>query len=1075
MKYKILFISILFVFALLFPGLSLAGTASYSTECGETITIGSYTHVYCSSCCVPCTTCTEDGCTTNPCCSTVPCCPCCNQHSCSGNWTEYRTDTNGCSPKIYKRECHSVCGPASDCCGCGSCQVQYGPEEEIVICYSWQKANRSCEVTSWGLDKPQCQCEGECVETPQNPRYYDNPKYFDQPGKSKDPNNIFLPVKLDWDNVAGWYKPDYVTPLDQKTIDDVPHPPTPDPPEPTPPPPPLEGEISLDVPIYYQNYPTGAGSWTNIVFSICKAKPETMSGFGCNQTSIAMILKSFGYDVTPLNIGNFVKDNGLWTTCVGISNVGLINRYRSQVPAPSYTHSGKIYDFNQITAELSKGRPILAGFKKYAPEYGHGGQHWITIRGVSADGKTLLINDPVYSWQKKHKGRISATKLKSYQLYYFISFTKLSEETASLYPDDQKTRLAETEAYSCQKNSFDRVYLSTYATYDGPSSYRFRITEDSTGNVTEKILDKSDFLPSQEIQSCFLKSDAGYTWETQACCSSSGTNCGAWSDNWKFHTNSSPELVAQMDPDWNGPEKETDAAIIGTLKWCEVKDTQAYKFLAYIIENGTDICHPLLEENGTCFPKILIPALDVYMALPIPEFANEEHGFFTKNFDYAWKVAACKDESATDCSDFSQKWKFSLADTVLESPKLISPTDDPSGNTPVGLPVSLQWIGELGAHSFIYEINSIVQPPISSPSIGIDSPELSIDTLYSWKVKSCWDYDGKNCEDNWSETRQFKTTGRAPKLDSPEGSNIQIPANFKWENVPGAKSFLFKIQGPGLDSTKVSDKPEIFFDYPELKQETDYSWQVKTCAKENGNLCGEWSPSKTFKTFKLSAPSNLSPSPAENISTYQMPRSFSWDPVPGAKFYKYTLNYISKSAEETGDCPTGQIIEENISGSSTFIALNCLGEYQWQVQACLDEDCNEAGEFSPIQTITLIQEAPAQKGGLVPCGRNYDDPDTIWNERETCQIKHLFLMVKIILEFLVWKIAPLLLLLMALATAIIFYTSFGGSAALAKVKSLWKAVGIGYGLIFLAWTIVNLALIFLGYEAAIFGPWYNIP
>jgi len=45
----------------------------------------------------------------------------------------------------------------------------------------------------------------------------------------------------------------------------------------------------------------------------------------------------------------------------------------------------------------------------------------------------------------------------------------------------------------------------------------------------------------------------------------------------------------------------------------------------------------------------------------------------------------------------------------------------------------------------------------------------------------------------------------------------------------------------------------------------------------------------------------------------------------------------------------------------------------------------------------------------------------------------------------------------------------------AKVKSLWKAAGIGLAIIFFAWTIVSFLLTLFGYQVGIFGLWYEAP
>ena len=46
---------------------------------------------------------------------------------------------------------------------------------------------------------------------------------------------------------------------------------------------------------------------------------------------------------------------------------------------------------------------------------------------------------------------------------------------------------------------------------------------------------------------------------------------------------------------------------------------------------------------------------------------------------------------------------------------------------------------------------------------------------------------------------------------------------------------------------------------------------------------------------------------------------------------------------------------------------------------------------------------------------------------------------------------------------------------MARVISLWKATGIGLGIVFFAWTIVNILLKLTGFNIGIFGNWYQIP
>ena len=164
--------------------------------------------------------------------------------------------------------------------------------------------------------------------------------------------------------------------------------------------------------------------------------------------------------------------------------------------------------------------------------------------------------------------------------------------------------------------------------------------------------------------------------------------------------------------------------------------------------------------------------------------------------------------------------------------------------------------------------------------------------------------------------------------------------------------------------------------------------------------------------------------------------------------------------------------------SSVFLPTEQLelGNYSWWVRACLDEKCsNDArGDLSPGWSFTLVQPTPPAKFGLVPCGRVSDNPDTPWNEREPCQIKHIFLLLRNIIDLLLWRIGLTILVLLTIATGVVYYFSMGAPTTMVKVKSILKSAGIGYGIVFLAWLILNLLLSILGYQFQIFGHWWQI-
>lgn len=608
---------------------------------------------------------------------------------------------------------------------------------------------------------------------------------------------------------------------------------------------------------------------------------------------------------------------------------------------------------------------------------------------------------------------------------------------------------------------------------DGPQSYAMRITT-STGAFSD-ILDKSEYIPG----ACRLPSNKTSGWEVKACCGADGTNCGQES-NWNLSTNLAPELVSPYDPDWVGPTSTKNVALPTNPDWCDVEQASSTLLRVYVLQGGEKICHPNLlstkEGKEFCDPWIIRKTrrdIEQLEKTLFSDFLDEDMYFFAATTTYLWEVATCLDDSGLNCKDFSQQWTFTTKEATSSEAFLASPPNDPSGQKPVGLPLILDWRKDAGINSWQYKIDSKQGITNVSQSRSFDYPELSLNTFYQWQALSCFDYEGKKCQDSWSETYTFKTTGQPPNLIYPASGavNIVIPVNFDWQDAGGAKSYIFKIQGAGLSLEKPVDKSEFSLDYPDLKMLTDYTWQVKTCAREKGQVCGQYGSPQNFKTFRISPPKN--PSYPQNGGMLFTDEHFlSWEKVLGAKAYQYEIKLLSVSPEEKSQECSVPPLKTSLANSD-YMELGCLGQYQWQTKACLDVNCREASEWSSSWTFTFL-EGGTGSGGLVPCGRSKDNPNTPWSEREPCEIKHLFLSIKIIFDFLLLRVMPIILVLLTIATGVMFYTSLGRAFTMAQIISLWKAAGIGLGLIFFAWTIVNLLLRFAGYNISIFGNWYSL-
>ena len=191
---------------------------------------------------------------------------------------------------------------------------------------------------------------------------------------------------------------------------------------------------------------------------------------------------------------------------------------------------------------------------------------------------------------------------------------------------------------------------------------------------------------------------------------------------------------------------------------------------------------------------------------------------------------------------------------------------------------------------------------------------------------------------------------------------------------------------------------------------------------------------------------------------------FKWKST-GAPFYKHSI-----------DLPNGE--QKTVVTSSAYYRTSDLelGEdYRWRISSCNDRDGTDCGQPSATQVFSIVPAPPGVTGGLIPCGRQYDDALTTINESEPCGFSHIFLLLKNVLDFVLWRLGLLIIALMALATAAVTYFSFGSPNIILWVKSTWRSVIVGYLIALFAWLIVNVILNVLGFEVRLFGTWWQLP
>lgn len=169
----------------------------------------------------------------------------------------------------------------------------------------------------------------------------------------------------------------------------------------------------------------------------------------------------------------------------------------------------------------------------------------------------------------------------------------------------------------------------------------------------------------------------------------------------------------------------------------------------------------------------------------------------------------------------------------------------------------------------------------------------------------------------------------------------------------------------------------------------------------------------------------------------------------------------------TGGCPGeggSNVCSVDYYCETYMCALNCSDD--------LDNDQDDA----PDQYDT---DCPAP-GGIVPCGRARDDPQTVTDETEPCSLCHIFVLIKRIIDFLVEVVVFPLLILMVLIGGFIFITAAGSESRVRSGKNMITIAVIATIIVLVAWLVINTVLFFLtgqevGGIATILGqPWNEI-
>ncbi len=124
-------------------------------------------------------------------------------------------------------------------------------------------------------------------------------------------------------------------------------------------------------------------------------------------------------------------------------------------------------------------------------------------------------------------------------------------------------------------------------------------------------------------------------------------------------------------------------------------------------------------------------------------------------------------------------------------------------------------------------------------------------------------------------------------------------------------------------------------------------------------------------------------------------------------------------------------------------------------------------------TATAACGVSEEAGGLIPCGRNTDDPSTAWNECEECDLCSMILMGQLLIELLM-KLAVIFAALAIVAAGLAYMFAAGKAEIIGKAKDMIKYALIGFVIVFIAWVAVDGVLSVMGYIDPLDGKWYTV-
>ncbi len=115
---------------------------------------------------------------------------------------------------------------------------------------------------------------------------------------------------------------------------------------------------------------------------------------------------------------------------------------------------------------------------------------------------------------------------------------------------------------------------------------------------------------------------------------------------------------------------------------------------------------------------------------------------------------------------------------------------------------------------------------------------------------------------------------------------------------------------------------------------------------------------------------------------------------------------------------------------------------------------------------------------LVPCGLPSNDPGTPWDDTQSCQLCHGFVLFKNLIDFIIILSFAIATLMLAVG-GVMYAISAGNEGMLRQAKAILKSTVIGLIIMLTSWLLVGFVLQVMGVAGPAqinidFGKWWQI-